>query len=440
MNINILPNLPPLKAGWSLVKLAEICEIIMGQSPPSSTYNTIGIGLPFFQGKAEFSELHPVTKKWCSNPKKIAEANDILLSIRAPVGSTNIANKKCCIGRGLTAIRYPDCYKYIFYFFRFVEKDLDKLGTGTTFKAISSKTLYELNIPLPPLSEQKKIVTKIEELFSELDNGIEQLKKAKEQIKIYKQSVLSHAFSGRPVHVNQKSTAGGESRQRRKVKNQNEMLKAVEPEVEYENNGLPEGWKWTKLGNVLEVKDGTHDTPKYIGKGIPFITQKNIKNGEFIFDNYNLISENDHNKFYKRSNVAYNDIIISMIGANRGMSTIVKTKEIFSIKNVGLIKANEKKILSKFLDYFFKSEQGQKSILSRSKGGAQQFIGLTELRNWVVPFLSISEQYQIVEEIESRFSVEDKLEQTIDESLKKSETLRQSILKQAFEGKLLNSR
>ena len=103
--------------------------------------------------------------------KKNCGANDILVSVRAPVGSTNIANQKCCIGRGLAAIRYPDCYKFIFYFLRSVEKDLDKLGTGTTFKAISSKTLNELQLPFPPLPVQKKIVAKIEELFSELDSG-----------------------------------------------------------------------------------------------------------------------------------------------------------------------------------------------------------------------------------------------------------------------------
>ena len=97
-----------LPKGWKIVKLGDLCDIVMGQSPPSSTYNSDGIGLPFFQGKAEFTELYPLTKKWCSEPKKIAELNDILLSVRAPVGDTNIANQKCCIGRGLAAIRYEN--------------------------------------------------------------------------------------------------------------------------------------------------------------------------------------------------------------------------------------------------------------------------------------------------------------------------------------------
>jgi type I restriction enzyme S subunit len=212
----------------------------MGQSPPSSTYNTKRMGLPFFQGKAEFTELYPEVKKWCSKPKKIAEPLDILVSVRAPVGSTNIADQKCCIGRGLAAIRYPNCHRYIFYYFRLIEKDLDKLGTGTTFKAISGKTLQEIQIPFPPLSIQKKIVAKIEELFSELDSGVASLKKAKQQIKSFRQSVLASAFSGKLTrnHLN-------------RIKVSYSINKATEPGTQY-GKELPEGWRWVKLGDAVE--------------------------------------------------------------------------------------------------------------------------------------------------------------------------------------------
>jgi type I restriction enzyme, S subunit len=91
--------------GWIDVVLSDIAFIQMGQSPDSSTYNEKGVGLPFFQGKAEFGKLFPTVRKWCSEPKKVAEAGDILLSVRAPVGPTNIAAERCCIGRGLTAIQ-----------------------------------------------------------------------------------------------------------------------------------------------------------------------------------------------------------------------------------------------------------------------------------------------------------------------------------------------
>ncbi|HHL33367.1 MAG TPA: restriction endonuclease subunit S, partial [Desulfobulbaceae bacterium] len=93
-----------LPDGWILEKLPTLTNIVMGQSPPSSTYNTVGNGLPFFQGKAEFGKIFPTVQKYCSNPKKIAEKNSTLLSVRAPVGPTNLADRTCCIGRGLAAI------------------------------------------------------------------------------------------------------------------------------------------------------------------------------------------------------------------------------------------------------------------------------------------------------------------------------------------------
>ncbi len=189
--MNVLPN------SWVVVKLDEACKIILGQSPPSNTYNTKRNGLPFFQGKAEFTDLHPIPEKWCHAPKKIAEKNDVLLSVRAPVGATNIANQKCCIGRGLAAIRYPPNHKFLYLFFKKIEKELDEKGTGTTFKAISGAVLREVQFPLPPLPEQHRIVDKIEELFSELDNGVANLKKGLAQLKVYRQAVLKAAFEGK---------------------------------------------------------------------------------------------------------------------------------------------------------------------------------------------------------------------------------------------------
>ena len=159
-------NLP---GGWVLARLEEVSTIIQGQSPPSSTFNKNKIGLPFFQGKAEFTELHPKIKIWSKVSKKIAEPNDILLSVRAPVGSTNIVNVRCSIGRGLAAIRYTPNYKFLFYYLRFIEKELDKKGSGTTFKAISGEVIRNISLPIPPINEQNRIVSKLDELISELD-------------------------------------------------------------------------------------------------------------------------------------------------------------------------------------------------------------------------------------------------------------------------------
>ena len=202
---------------------------------------------------------------------------------------------------------------------------------------------------------------------------------------------------------------------------------------------LPVGWKWLKLAELTEVKDGTHDTPKYVSDGIPFITQKNIREEGLTFSNVQYITQKDHDKFFRRSNVTFNDILISMIGANRGMSCIVNDKRTFSIKNVGLIKSNTPNFDQLYLLYFLKSSYSRNYIKSLSKGGAQEFVGLTELRNFPILNCPILEQYQIVQEIETRFSVADKMEQSIAQSLQQAEALRQSILKRAFEGRLVST-
>jgi len=184
---------------WINCRLSEFCDIVMGQSPPSTSYNTSGDGLPFFQGKAEFGELYPQIQKYCNKPKKIAERNDILLSVRAPVGPTNIAIKKSCIGRGLAAIRALDSvnYKYVFYLLRSKQIYLSGQGTGTTFRAITKDFLYDLDIAVSPLPEQAQVISVIEQLFSDLDNAIDNLKKAKDQLKVYRPAVLKYAFEGK---------------------------------------------------------------------------------------------------------------------------------------------------------------------------------------------------------------------------------------------------
>lgn len=141
--------------------LADVADIVMGQSPPGNTYNDQGIGLPFFQGKAEFGETSPTTVKWCSSPTRIAEAGDILISVRAPVGPTNIAMEKCCIGRGLAAIR-PDPSEldrdYLLYFLKYIEPSLSNRGQGSTFSAINKKELHAIKVPIPSLTEQRHII------------------------------------------------------------------------------------------------------------------------------------------------------------------------------------------------------------------------------------------------------------------------------------------
>ena len=407
-DVKDIPNHRQLK------KLGEVCEVIMGQSPPSATYNSSGIGLPFFQGKAEFTELYPIVKKWCNAPKKIALPNDVLLSVRAPVGNTNIANQKCCIGRGLAAIRFEN-YKYVFYFLRSIEQELDKKGTGTTFRAISGETIKTTEIPIPSLPEQQAIVSKIEELLSDLENGKQQLQTARQQLKIYRQSLLKWAFEGK---LTNKDVKDGE---------------------------LPKGWKWVPLGEVCrKIQDGSHFSPKIQydepGKNrFKYITAKNIRNDYMDFRKLIYVDKEFHDSIYGRCNPEYGDVLLTKDGVNTGEVTLNTLHEPFSLlSSVCIFKTKTNQLISSYLKYFIQSPFGNKAILESMTGTAIKRIVLRKIKDAKIVLPTHEEQQLIVDELESKLTVCDKIEETISQSLQQAESLRHSILKKAFEGKLIN--
>ena len=380
---------------WDWKKLGDACAIIMGQSPPSTSYNTDGVGLPFFQGKAEFAELHPKVEKWCDAPNKIALPNDILLSVRAPVGTTNIANQKCCIGRGLAAIRY-DNYKYVFYFLRSIQQELDNKGTGTTFRAISGKTLRETLFPLPSKETQQQIVSKIEELFSELDKGIEELKTAQQQLKVYRQSVLKWAFN----NVAQK-----------------EYLTIEEC--------------------CTHIVDCLHSTAKFSPTGFYCVDTTCIENGKIIFEKVRYVDEQTYTERISRLKPVQGDILFAREGTV-GTTLIVPPNVNLCLGQRMMMFRLKGNVDSKYLMYFLQSTLFKTQYLPLIMGTTAPHLNIRDIKRFEVIVCPIDEQQQIIKEIESRLSVCDKIEETIIYSLKQAEALRQSILKKAFEGKLIS--
>jgi len=202
------------------VLLKDITDIIMGQSPPSSTYNINKVGLPFYQGKKEFGDLFPTPEKYCSEPKKIAESNDILISVRAPVGSTNICKEKSCIGRGLAAIRTKEKIKkyYLFYYLKYFVFNLIEKSTGTTFNAISKDTLESFKVSLFSLLEQQQIIKEIESRLSVCDKVEKNVEQNLSKIEYLRQSILKKAFEGKLVPQDPNDLPAGELLKQIKIK------------------------------------------------------------------------------------------------------------------------------------------------------------------------------------------------------------------------------
>ena len=160
------------------VSINSIVNTIWGSPPDSSTYNTTGIGVPFYQGKTEFGDLYinaPVT--YCASPIKMANQNSILMSVRAPVGAVNIATQDCCIGRGLASISPKEgkaTTMFVFYALKYLEKEIERLGTGSTFKAINKDSYAKIQLPDADISDQQQFVR----IAEQADKSLFELKKS----------------------------------------------------------------------------------------------------------------------------------------------------------------------------------------------------------------------------------------------------------------------
>ena len=179
---------------WVETTLHGIADVIMGQSPDGKSYNQEGKGLPFMQGSAEFGEHNPVPEKWCSDPKKIAEPGDLLLSVRAPVGDTNFADQRIAVGRGLSIIRAnkESLTEFIRLVIQLNVAELIASSGGGMFASITGKNLKEFKVNLPPLPEQKRIV----EIINTIDEVIAKTALATNKAKELRSGLLSDLLSG----------------------------------------------------------------------------------------------------------------------------------------------------------------------------------------------------------------------------------------------------
>ena len=179
---------------WKVGKLSDIAEITMGQSPDGKSYNENGIGTVFYQGRAEFGTRFPTRRLFTTEPKRIAKKFDTLMSVRAPVGDTNIANEDCCIGRGLAAIHSKDGYQsFVHYAVLSLRPQLDVFnGEGTVFGCINRDALNNMKVVIPA----KDDLVKFEKIVASLDANIYNRSEENGRLKNIRDSLLTKLMNG----------------------------------------------------------------------------------------------------------------------------------------------------------------------------------------------------------------------------------------------------
>ena len=246
--------LETIPKNWKLVKLKHVSSLNMGQSPSSDDVNQEGEGIPFIQGNAEFGALHPTPKNFCTEPSKICKPDDILISVRAPVGALNISDQKYVIGRGLSAIT-PESVRsgFCWYALQNSKYQLSVMETGTTFKAISGSDLANVFLPLPSQEEQRVIEGYLNFETSRIDRLITEKAGFIDLLKEKRQALISHV-----------------------------VTKGLDPEVEMRDSGvewigeIPKHWRLKKLRYLGRCQNGINIGGEFFGEGYPFISYGDV--------------------------------------------------------------------------------------------------------------------------------------------------------------------
>lgn len=378
-----------LPAGWEVATLGEVADVILGQSPPGNSYNVDGEGVAFFQGKAEFGSLYPTVQKWTTEPKKQARKDDILISVRTPVGPTNLAPLDCSIGRGLAALRVrePMPARYLLYAMRASAEALASRATGTTFPAITGSQLKAHPIAVAPLDEQQRIVEVIEEQFSRLDAGVESLQRAKRNLDRLRASVLNAAFKHKGVD-------------------------------------------WVPLRQVAHIDAKLVDPREY--PSLPHIAPNHIESRTGrLMPHQTVVEDGVTSAKYL---FAEGDVLYSKIRPYLAKTTVAPFRGLCSADMYPL----STKLDSRFLHFWmlsprftaFASQHQGRSVLPK--------INRDALFKLPAPSASTDCQNAVVANVESQLSTIDRVETTILQELRQASILRQTILGGAFSGGLFS--
>jgi len=399
----------------------------------------------------------------------------LIVGRKGAAGEVHISEKKSWPIDTTYYVKAPKDWNLRFLFYLLKSLKLEQHDRSTAIPGLNRNDAYDLEIPTPPLPTQHRIVEKIEELFSELDHGVENLKKAQQQLKTYRQAVLKDAFEGkltkewreqqtdlptpeelleqikteREAHrahelaewekeVQQWEKDGKKGRKPRKPR----MSKELDPVGEVELNELPaipENWEYIRIGNIGNVGTGATPLKKensyYENGAIPWVTSGALNN-EYVREASDFVTK----KALDETNLSLfpkHTLLVALYGEGktRGKCSELLIEATTNQAIAAIVQNKAERKTKDFLKYFLLKNYND--IRRMSSGGVQPNLNLGIIENTVVPLAPEEEQQEIVNEIESRLSVVDQLEQTINENLQKAEALRQSILKKAFSGELI---
>jgi len=401
---------------WQLKKLGEVCNTTSGGTPSRGNKSYYEGTIPWVKSGELDKGLILDTEEKISeeaiknSSAKVFPKGTLLIALYgATIGKLAFLGVDAASNQAVCGIYKNDNIDsdYLYHFLFSKKPSLVKQGIGGAQPNISQGILKNLDIPIPPLPEQLAIVTKIEELLSDLENGKQQLIIAQQQLKVYRQSLLKAAFEG-------------------KLTNE----KVVESE-------LPKHWKMSTIGDVFEVFIGStpkRNKPNYWGGNINWLSS-----GEIAFCNIKNTREKITTEGLENTSCKVHPIgtvIIAMIGEGktRGQAAILKVESSHN-QNTAAIRVDNKTYKSELLYYYLvlKYEDNRRV----GSGNNQKALNKERVKSIPIPIPPLKEQQLIVDELESKLTVCDKIEETIKEALLKSENLRQSILKKAFEGKLV---
>lgn len=372
--------------------LKDFVDIKMGQSPDSKFYNYDEKGLPFYQGKADFGRINPTPKIWCSKPKKEAKPNDILISVRAPVGDLNINNGQSCIGRGLAAITCrPDVdMMYVYYYLKYLKPQLKHISTGSTFESINRTQLENLIIDYKPYSEQ----IKISNILQVLERQIEVKENLLRLYDLLIKSRFVDLFGD--IELNEKKW--------KKIKF-GELIKSA-------NNGLARRGN-DKAGNiVLRLIE----------------LQENLIN----YSDPNRILLTDDEK--KRYRLLEGDLLFARVNGNpknvgRCATFYEYEEQVYHNDHIIRTSCDKSQLDSVFAAYLFNSEYGKNKISRKIKTSAGQYtINQEGLKSIEIILPPIVKQYSFAEFIKQI----NKLKSDVQKSIDETQLLMDSLMQEYF--------